>query len=246
MAAGAQTTPLTSAAHPSAPKPKPIVFKATAEAAKAAAPPKSSAARLFIAVALNGIAIALLGVLAWPVMREWDWKSWLKHKEAATTTTVAASLPASSALASPAKPEVAGVKGRYVRIELPGKAALNLAEVQVFSEGANIAVKGKASQSSTSAGGAAALAIDGNTDGDMPKTASVTHTDGRKSKPWWQVDLGQDMPIESIVLWNRTDGDFGERTQNLTVKILTTHQRVIWQKKGIAKPDPQMQISVQE
>jgi hypothetical protein len=54
------------------------------------------------------------------------------------------------------------------------------------------------------------------------------------------------MPIESIVLWNRTDGDFGERTQNLTVKILTTHQRVIWEKKGIAKPDPQVKISVQE
>jgi hypothetical protein len=85
-----------------------------------------------------------------------------------------------------------------------------------------------------------------NTDGDMPKTASVSHTDGRKSNPWWQVDLGQDMPIESIVLWNRTDGDFGEPTQNLTVKILTTHQSVIWQKQGIAKPDPQRQISMHE
>jgi hypothetical protein len=251
MAAGAQTSPLVSAAHPNAPKPKPIVSKAAAEAAKAAAPPqapppakKSSAGRIFIALTLNGIAIGLLGVLAWPVMREWDWKSWLKHEEA--STTAAASLPADITLASPSKPEAAGVKGRYVRIELPGKSALNLAEVQVFSEGANIAVKGQASQSSTSAGGDAALAIDGNTDGDMPKTASVTHTDGRKTNPWWQIDLGQDMPIESIVLWNRTDGDFGEHTQNLTVKILTTHQSVIWQKQGIAKPDPQVQISVQE
>jgi hypothetical protein len=195
-------------------------------------------------VALNGIAIVLLGVLAWPVMKEWDWKSWLKSEDA--PTTVATSLPASTAFAAPSKPEVAGVKGRYIRIELPGKAALNLAEVQVFSEGANIALKGEASQSSTSTGGAAVLAIDGNTDGDMPKTASVSHTDGRKSNPWWKLDLGQDMPIESIVLWNRTDGDFGERTQNLTVKILTTHQRVIWEKKGIAKPDPQVKISVQE
>jgi hypothetical protein len=41
MAAGTQTTPLTSAAHPNAPKPKPIVSKAAAEAAKAAAPPQA-------------------------------------------------------------------------------------------------------------------------------------------------------------------------------------------------------------
>lgn len=241
MAAGTQTTPLTSVAHPNAPKPKPIVSKATAEAAKAAAPPqasapakKSSAGRLFVALALNGIAIALLGGLAWPLLREWDWQSWLKRGDATTAS------------AAPSQPEATRVKGRYVRIELPGKAALNLAEVQVFSDGGNLALKGEASQSSTSTGGTAALAIDGNTDGDMPKTASVSHTDGRKTNPWWQLDLGQDMPIESIVIWNRTDGDFGERTQNLTVKILTTHQRVIWEEKGIAKPDPQVKISVQE
>lgn len=252
MAAGTQTTPLTSVAHPNAPKPKPIVSKATAEAAKAAAPPqasapakKSSAGRLFVALALNGIAIALLGGLAWPLLREWDWQSWLKRGDA-TTVTADSSLPATTASAAPSKPEATRVKGRYVRIELPGKAALNLAEVQVFSDGGNLALKGEASQSSTSTGGTAALAIDGNTDGDMPKTASVSHTDGRKTNPWWQLDLGQDMPIESIVIWNRTDGDFGERTQNLTVKILTTHQRVIWEEKGIAKPDPQVKISVQE
>jgi hypothetical protein len=196
-------------------------------------------------LALNGIAIALLGGLAWPVLREWDWQSWLKRGDA-TTATAASSPPATTASAAPSQLEATRVKGRYVRIELPGKAALNLAEVQVFSDGGNIALKGAASQSSTSADGTAALAIDGNTDGDMPKTASVSHTDGRKSNPWWQLDLSQDMPIESIVIWNRTDGDFGERTQNLTVKILTTHQRVIWEKKGITKPDPQVKISVQE
>src|SRR6185503_468925 len=39
---------------------------------------------------------------------------------------------------------------RYVRIELPGKGKLlQLAEVQVFSGGENIALKGEARQSST-------------------------------------------------------------------------------------------------
>src|SRR5262249_33258439 len=59
-----------------------------------------------------------------------------------------------------------GTRGRYVRIELPGKKrTLTLAEVQVFSDGLNIAPRGKATQSSTAHGGNAARAIDGNTSG---------------------------------------------------------------------------------
>src|SRR5206468_1927138 len=43
------------------------------------------------------------------------------------------------------------VNGRYVRIELPGKKrTLTLAEVEVFSDGRNVAREGKASQKNTS------------------------------------------------------------------------------------------------
>ncbi|NBT63671.1 MAG: dehydrogenase, partial [Planctomycetia bacterium] len=53
--------------------------------------------------------------------------------------------------------------GRFVRIELPGKQrTLTLAEVEVISDGINLARKGKATQSSTSNGGDASKAIDGN------------------------------------------------------------------------------------
>src|SRR4029077_16266789 len=42
------------------------------------------------------------------------------------------------------------IVGRYVRVELPGRSrTLTLAEVEVFSEGRNVARQGKASQSST-------------------------------------------------------------------------------------------------
>src|SRR4030095_13748346 len=41
----------------------------------------------------------------------------------------------------------AATKGRYVRIELPRKGTLTLAEVQIFSEGKNIAPQGRARQS---------------------------------------------------------------------------------------------------
>ena len=71
---------------------------------------------------------------------------------------------------APALPAAAPVTGRYVRIVRPGRArALGLTEVQVFSGGENVALKGKASQSSVAAdgaiGGEAALAIDGGIDG---------------------------------------------------------------------------------
>src|SRR5262249_15380972 len=53
-----------------------------------------------------------------------------------------------------------GTVGRFVRIELPGPMrTLTLAEVEVTSDGANIARQGKASQSSTAHGGAAERAI---------------------------------------------------------------------------------------
>ena len=64
---------------------------------------------------------------------------------------------------TPASP---GIKGRYVRISIKGKGILNLAEVQVFSAGENIAGRGTASQSSTAEGAEAARAIDGRTEGD--------------------------------------------------------------------------------
>jgi len=59
------------------------------------------------------------------------------------------------------------LKGRFVRVTNVGNNAfLHLAEVQVFSNGKNIAPKGKASQSSTAFGGPAARGNDGNTDGN--------------------------------------------------------------------------------
>ncbi len=58
---------------------------------------------------------------------------------------------------SAAVPLVTGKPARFVRIELPGdKRILTLAEVEVFSAGRNIAASGKATQSSTGAGGVAA------------------------------------------------------------------------------------------
>ncbi len=117
------------------------------------------------------------------------------------------------------------VLGRYVRIELPGKQrTLTLAEVEVFSDGVNVARAGKASQSSTGHGGVASRGIDGNTSGNFNDN-SQTHTQEGVEDPWWQVDLGRDVPIEKIVVWNRTDGNLGQRLNNFTIRILDVNKR---------------------
>lgn len=270
MPIGAQTGPLVSNAHPNAPKPKPIASKSSTPAttatqtAAAPAPPekKSSGTATFIAVVLNFAALVLVGFFAWPVIREHmsGWKFQLPSigiSSAAVAETpkskIATPSPASLSKSSPApaKPATAptvvgsGVNGRYVRIEIPKKSILNLAEVQVFSSGENIAPKGKATQSSVSQDGDPELAIDGNTDGDKVRNKSVSHTNGNaRGTPWWQVDLGSESPVQTVVLWNRTDKDYGERTTNLTVKVLDAKNKVVWEKKGLPKPDPTLELAI--
>lgn len=255
MAPGTQTTPLVSAAHPNAPKPKPVTPKKTTgtlDRPSAAVPVKdapaktSSGGRTVIAVVLNLVAIVLVGFFAWPFVRE-GISGWKISTDGRASETSAASPLANAKPEGPASPVPAagsGTKGRYVRVELPGIATLNLAEVQVFSGDSNVAVKGKATQSSMAWEGLPELAIDGNTDGDKGASKSVMHTDDKKNNPWWQVDLGREMPLHTIVIWNRTDGDYGERSKNLTVKVLDEKQKVVWEKKELQKPSPRLTLSV--
>ncbi|MFO1019194.1 MAG: DUF1553 domain-containing protein [Planctomycetales bacterium] len=126
--------------------------------------------------------------------------------------------------------------GRFVRIELPGSGRiLHIAEVQVFSGGQNIALKGKAKQSST-AGGEARRAIDGNTDGDYHKD-SVTHTETEEN-PWWEVDLGKEQKIDRIVVWNRTavNAEVTNRLNGFKLLVLDEKRNSIWDREGIAAP----------
>jgi Protein of unknown function (DUF1553)/Protein of unknown function (DUF1549)/Planctomycete cytochrome C/F5/8 type C domain len=134
------------------------------------------------------------------------------------------------------------VHGRYLRVTLPNaKEGLALAEVQVFSKGENIAVRGKASQSSTDFGGAPERAIDGNTNGNFTKGKSVSHT-GRDKDPWWEVDLGKEAEIENIMIWNRTDG-VGGRLANFRVELLDGDRKQAWQQTVAAPPNPNVALS---
>lgn len=136
----------------------------------------------------------------------------------------------------PAQPESVGV--RFVRVEAPGnERILSLAEVQVFSAGRNVAPEGTATQSSTGYLGDANRAIDGNTDGSYDTARSTTHT-STESDPWWELDLGRELPVESVALWNRTDGNTGSRLANSRLRLLDARRAIVWEGDLKQAPSP--------
>lgn len=115
--------------------------------------------------------------------------------------------------------------GRFLRVELPGESKeIMLAEVHVFSSGENIAASGSASQSSTTPGFAASLAIDGNAeDADRMSTTDI------ESNPWWELDLQRRRKIDRIVIWNAPYSRHVQRRLNgLRVSILDENRTPIW------------------
>ncbi|KAF7650905.1 hypothetical protein LDENG_00119210 [Lucifuga dentata] len=98
------------------------------------------------------------------------------------------------------------VKGRYVTVVLPGSNnILTLCEVEVYGyrapTGENLALQGKASQSSQYENGIASYAIDGNRANVWAK-ASCSHTNN-DFKPWWRLDLRKTHKVFSITIVSR-------------------------------------------
>jgi putative heme-binding domain-containing protein len=114
---------------------------------------------------------------------------------------------------------------------------LTLAEVEVFSDGRNVARTGKATQKNTAYGGPADRAIDGNkspTYGD----GGQTHTEEGTANPWWEVDLGADFPIDSIAVYNRVDGELGRRLDRYTLKVLDSRRSTVFEVTNQPSPKP--------
>ena len=138
--------------------------------------------------------------------------------------------------------ENAAPTARFIRIAIPGASKiLSLAEVQVISGGLNVAAKGAASQSSTDFDGPAMLAIDGNTDGDYLKK-SVTHT-AISDSPWWELDLQSAIPVEKIVLWNRTDGNTQSRLADFTITLLDEQRQEVSSRTVAEPPRPSSEFT---
>jgi hypothetical protein len=263
MPQGYQTGPLVQSGHSNAPKPKPVQPKPTTAAANGpatakdqpAAPapapkPKRSMGRIAAIILLNLVALAMLG-LGVIAMTGDGASGWKKTKDAiysrlGFSVSVEPVAPAGSAAIPKAETTADGQQGiaaRYVRIEIKAKGILNLAEVEIFSGSENIANLGKVKQSSEEWGGKAERAIDGKTDGEFDH-GSVSHTKSNDRSPRWELDFGEEKPISKIIVWNRTDAEFRSRMKNVTVKLLSNHQGVVWEGKITEPPDPSITFEI--
>jgi hypothetical protein len=155
-------------------------------------------------------------------------------------------IAAKSAAQKPAeKPPVATgpLNTRFVRIELPGeKKFLSLAEVQVLVGQENVANAGKATQINTAFEGPPNLAIDGNTNGDYNAAKSTTHT-AEVNDPWWEVDLGRNVVVDHVAIWNRTDGGVGTRLANFRVVLLDEERQPLWVTTVAKPPAPNVDLN---
>ncbi len=136
---------------------------------------------------------------------------------------------------STGRPKTKGTYGRFIRVALKGRRTLTLAEVEVYSDGRNIARRGKASQKNVSSGGDPSRGIDGNTNPSYNE-GGQTHTEENTPDPWWEVDLGAERPIDSVVIFNRSDG-LSDRLANFTLTILDGGRNPVYERKDQAAPN---------
>ncbi|XP_070538285.1 uncharacterized protein [Ptychodera flava] len=99
------------------------------------------------------------------------------------------------------------VAGRYLSIQVKDNSEdMQLCEVEVMAADSrymNLALKQKASQSSTFAFGSAVRAVDGDKSNNYSER-SCTHTQ-KEYQPWWKVDLGREYQIHEVIITNRAD-----------------------------------------
>ena len=142
-------------------------------------------------------------------------------------------------------PAPKSVQGRFVRIEIPRGQPLSLAEVQVFSGEKNLALQGRATQSSTSAGGDAQRAIDGKTAGHYAAN-TTTHTTGKDAQTWWEVDLQREQPLDAVTVWNRLESNpsYAERLAGFIVIVLDTARRETFRSPPLPAPRESVRIEL--
>ncbi|XP_023132500.2 fucolectin-3 [Amphiprion ocellaris] len=112
------------------------------------------------------------------------------------------------------------VEGRYVILALSGeKRILTVCEVEVYGYHAptdeNLALQGKATQSTVFSSGIPYNAIDGNRESSWDM-GSCTHTDSIMS-PWWRLDLRKTHKVFSVKVANRDT--FSERLNGAEIRI---------------------------
>uniref|UniRef100_A0A667XVC3 F5/8 type C domain-containing protein n=1 Tax=Myripristis murdjan TaxID=586833 RepID=A0A667XVC3_9TELE len=111
------------------------------------------------------------------------------------------------------------VEGRYVTVKMEGQnKVLSLCEVEVYgypATGENLALRGRATQSSVYPAGIPMNAIDGNRASHWNQ-GSCSHTQDNFS-PWWRLDLLKTYKVVSVSITNRNHAP--ERINGAEIRI---------------------------
>ena len=116
------------------------------------------------------------------------------------------------------------------------RRTLTLAEVEVYSDGRNVARQGKATQKNTAYGGEAEPGHRRQHQRHLSATAARRTRGENTAEPWWEVDLGQSTPSTRSSIYNRTDGDLGRRLNGFTLQVLDNAHRIVFQHPAARAP----------
>lgn len=118
----------------------------------------------------------------------------------------------------------ASVSGRYIKLQQKQVGCLNLGEIEVYSNNENNIITPKTIVTKSSNFGdpdafPGSFLVDGNKN-------SFAHTSCNDSG-WFLIDLGKTVPINKIVITNRSDC-CRQRANGIVLTILDTQQNVIY------------------
>ena len=72
----------------------------------------------------------------------------------------------------------------------------------------------------------------------------VTHSVENTANPWWEVDLGKEYPIDKIVIWNRTDGNLGNRLNNFNLHVLDPQHKDVFKVENNSAPPRKVEFEL--
>ena len=130
-----------------------------------------------------------------------------------------------SAAATTAKGAWAGTSASSCR----ASGTLTLAEVEVFSDGRNVARRARPSQKNTAARRRRRAGRSTATRAATTATAARRTPQENTDDPWWEVDLGEERPSTRSSIYNRTDGDLGKRLDGFTLEVLDGARKVVFE-----------------
>ena len=132
-----------------------------------------------------------------------------------------------------------GTTARFVRVELTGVARpLQVAELEVFVDGKNVAIGAVASLNETHGEAVAARAVDGKTTG----ADSVAITAGERPGDFLEVDLGVSQRVSRIRLTAPTEG--GYYLGDVKVSLLDEAKKPLWVKTELDSREAVRELEV--